>query len=37
MKSLSKITQPDDLVTVKYLHDNIDGMVGGGQSLSIKS
>ncbi|MFN0602712.1 hypothetical protein [Facklamia hominis] len=30
MKSLSPIKQDSDLVTVKYLHDNIDKMVGGG-------
>ncbi len=30
MKSLSRITQPDDLVTVKYLNNNINEMIGGG-------
>lgn len=30
MKSLSPIKQDSDLVTVKYLNDNIDEMVGGG-------
>ena len=30
MKSLSKTTQSDDLVTVKYLNDNIGEIVGGG-------
>lgn len=30
MKSLSPIKQDSDLVTLKYLHDNIDKIVGGG-------
>lgn len=30
MKSLSKITHPDDVVTVKYLQDNIMKIIGGG-------
>ncbi|MHB0807777.1 MAG: hypothetical protein ACYCDV_00060 [Facklamia hominis] len=35
MKSLSKTTQPDDLVTVKYLNDNITKIIGGGISVPI--
>ena len=30
MKSLSKMNNENDLVTVKYLQDNIDEMIGGG-------
>ena len=33
MKSLSKTTQSDDLVTIKYLQDNIDEMIVGGAIL----
>lgn len=33
MKDLSPIKHDEDLVTVKYLYDNIDEMVGGGVIL----
>ena len=35
MKSLSKINNDNDLVTVKYLQDNIDEMIGGGYTVII--
>lgn len=33
MKSLSNMNNENDLVTVKYLQDNIDEMIGGGGAI----
>lgn len=35
MKSLSPINKDDDLITVRYLHDNITEMFGGGYIVII--
>ena len=33
MKDLSPINKDDDLITVRYLHDNIAEIIGGGVIL----